>query len=362
MVYLTYNLYDQKNQPIKMNAMQTIRVSIGSATVLGLKSTVMETPPTTCYLMTNSKDKCLGNCAFCPQRRDSDPNEKEMLSRIQWPEFSWQLFQDKLINLINSNTIGKFHRICLQTLNYPHFFQDVKRIIGEIHQLVPNIPISAAIPPISENKMTLLKNIGLDTVCFALDACTPELFKQIKGKEINSPYKWDKHLHYLDSALHIFGRNRVTTHLIVGLGETEEEMILQLQNIIQKGILPGIFFFTPIKGTPMAHISRKPIIQFRHIQIARYLLLKNLENYRRFKFNAKGNLIGIVNLTQTELNALIELGEAFKTAGCSGCNRPFYTSRPGEEQDGYPRDLTKEEQERIKQELIPLIDEQRDTE
>jgi biotin synthase-related radical SAM superfamily protein len=38
-------------------------------------------------------------------------------------------------------------------------------------------------------------------------------------------------------------------------------------------------------------------------------------------------------------------GEAFCTAGCPGCNRPFYNERPGGPMYNYPRPLTPAEVE-----------------
>ena len=336
--------------------MQKIRISFGSAAILKLESALMETPPTTCYLMTASTMKCLGNCAFFFFFRDSRPEDNRNLSRIQWPEYRWNTFLNHLEKLYHSNSQLKFQRICLQALNYPHFYSDVKKIITTIHSYIPNVPISAALPPISGTQMKELKEKGLDIICFALDACNADLFHQIKGKGINGPYQWKKHLQYLETALGIFGKKKVSTHFIVGLGETEFEMIAQLLDTIQKGINPGIFFFTPVKGTPMKAIARKPIKQFRHIQIARYLLLENLDNFSTFVFDDEGKLSYIQALSETKLWKIINKEIAFYTAGCPNCNRPFYTSRPSEEQDGYPRPLTMEEKQKIYHELKSIID------
>jgi biotin synthase len=335
-----------------------IRVSIGSASVLGLQTIENQIKPTTCYLMTSSKNKCVGKCLFCPQSQTSDTEIVDQLSRIQWPEFSLNLVFRRLNKLYspekNPNQ-AKFERICIQTLNYPGFFDDIYYIISKLHQKLPNIPVSCASPPISKKQMQILDKNGLDTIAFALDACNPKLFAKIKGKAINGPYRWKSHQFCLNQAIEIFGVNHVSTHLIVGLGESEKEMIECITDIIQRGIQPGIFFFTPVKGTKLSSKSRKPILHFRHIQLTRELLLIDQKNYHRFQYDDKGKLIGIQDFTEEELNKIIHTTSAFQTAGCPGCNRPFYTSRPGEEQDGYPRPLTSQEKKRIFQELQHLI-------
>ena len=65
---------------------EKIRVSIGSATILGLTKNIMDAKPTTTYLLTYRPEKCSANCGFCPQARMSK-GRADMLSRVTWPPF-----------------------------------------------------------------------------------------------------------------------------------------------------------------------------------------------------------------------------------------------------------------------------------
>ena len=65
---------------------------------------------------------------------------------------------------------------------------------------------------------------------------------------------------------------RVTTHLIVGLGETETEMADRLASCIDRHITVGLFAFTPIKGTAWGSRTAPPIGSYRRIQVAHHLL------------------------------------------------------------------------------------------
>ncbi|WP_371803761.1 radical SAM protein [Candidatus Lokiarchaeum ossiferum] len=335
---------------------EKIRVSTGSAAVLGLKRLKMDTPPTTCYLMTYTEEYCLGKCSFCPQGHTPTLQSTEQLSRIQWPDFNWEDFIQQLKVNQSHESDNKFRRICIQVLNYKGFYDDVRSIVKIIHMHFPTLAISAAIPPVPPIKLKELKDSGLERIGIALDACYEELFDDIKGKNIHGPYSWKKHWEALSSSLKIFGLGKATTHFIVGLGETEQDMIQSIKNVVEKDILPGIFLFTPVKGTPMENAPRPLMTHFRHIQLCRYLLLNNIDNYDRFRFSNDGRLSKIKSLTKDELTHIIQLNTAFKTAGCPDCNRPYYTSRPGEEQDGYPRDLTTQECLLIYNELDSLLD------
>ncbi|MHA1476014.1 MAG: radical SAM protein, partial [Promethearchaeota archaeon] len=115
--------------------------------------------------------------------------------------------------------------------------------------------------------MEKLHKAGLERIGIALDACKPSLFAKIKGPDNQGPYSWKNHWNAMDEALSIFGNGKVTTHYIVGLGETEEEMVGSILNTIERKILPGIFLFTPVKGTPMALEKRPPMESFRRIQL-----------------------------------------------------------------------------------------------
>lgn len=334
---------------------QKIRISIGSAAVLGLAKIITDVLPTTCYLMTYTNESCRGECQFCPQGTGNNSKSAKQLSRVNWPDFNWSDFLTALINLQNSNKPNRFLRICLQTLNYPGYFEEALQIIEKINRNLPNVAISTAIPPISKSQLIKLKEAGLDRIGIALDACNPALFEKIKNPSHSGPYRWQTHRKAIDDALEVFGHHKVTTHFIVGLGETEEELIKSIAEMVSKKVQPGIFMFTPIQHTPMENHPRPPIEIFRRIQLARYLLLYKRNPVERFQFSESGALIKITAFSKEKLKGIIEKEIAFYTAGCPGCNRPYYTSKPGKEPSGFPRKLRSSEKVKIYDELKSLI-------
>ena len=162
---------------------EKIRVSIGSASVLGLDVMIKpKDPPTTCYLMTYIKGHCSANCGFCPQARSSD-SSTENLSRVNWPIFPLE----DVINKLKKLPLEKnFKRICIQTLNYPNNFHDIVDIVRQVRMEYKG-PISVAIPPMSKEQLIDLKAIGVSKVGIALDGSTPEIFDNIKGKKVDGP-------------------------------------------------------------------------------------------------------------------------------------------------------------------------------
>ena len=331
-------------------AVNKIRVSIGSASVLGLyESKRFKDIPTTCYLMTYKEGHCTANCGFCPQARESE-SSIELLSRVSWPIFSFKEFLTKLNYLPPTK---RFKRICIQTLNYLQNFQDLNEIISQIKKNC-EIPISVAIPPMSKDKLEQLKLIGVERIGIALDAATPEIFEKIKGKEAKSPYNWENHLQNLKDALDIFSEGFVTTHLIVGLGETPKEILKMISDLHELKIKVSLFAFMPIKGTKLENLPQPELLNFRKIQLGRYLLINEVRSFDDFTFNNFGDVIKF-NLNKKDLWNLINNTDAFLTSGCSGCNRPYYTSRPSGPIYNYPRNLSVNEKEEIFERLINFI-------
>jgi len=330
---------------------ENIRVSIGSASVLGLKNSIkLKDLPTTCYLMTYKKGHCTANCGFCPQAKNSD-SSTEKLSRITWPTF---LLKDVVFRLKNLPDDQQFQRVCIQTLNYPENYQDIFEIVKQIREVFKN-PISVAIPPLAKDKLENLKKIGVTRVGIALDGATPEIFNKIKGKEVKGPYIWEIHYQCLKDALDIFSKGFVSTHLIVGFGETHEEMLKRIQDLHELSITVSLFAFMPVEGTKFEKLKQPDILDFRKIQLGRYLIVNNIKSYRDFIFDDKGNLIKI-DISNKELKELVKNSTPFMTSGCPGCNRPYYTSRPSGTIYNYPRTLNKKEIEKIIELLVSLAE------
>ncbi|MHA1731070.1 MAG: radical SAM protein [Promethearchaeota archaeon] len=325
-----------------------IRVSAGSADVLGLRRIKMKAPPTTLYFMTYTKNHCRANCGFCPQARESE-SSLEHLSRVTWPAFE---FRDVLDRIVDPVSTGRVKRVCIQTVNFPGFFEDLKAIVDGILSRT-RVDISCAISPLSREQLAALRKSGVQRVGIALDACTPELFDAVKGKRSGSPYSWEGHMAAIRDALEVFGRAFVSTHFIVGLGESEVELLEQVQEVVDLGVTPSLFAFTPVKGTALAGRSQPDELKYRKAQLGRFLIVTRAKSAGDFVASPTGEVESF-GITRVDLEDIAGLGTPFQTAGCPGCNRPFYTSTPGGTMYNYPRPLTPAEKARVVEMLEPF--------
>ncbi len=317
--------------PIEL--VKNVRLSLGTAIQTGLVEGERDAFFTTAFLMTYLEGRCSANCAFCPQARDST-SSSDRLSRISWPEFDFKSFLRRVPQ------VTSLQRFCIQSLKYPEVVDDVGSIITQL-RCVCDIPLSVCIHPISKDEMAKLHGAGATSIGIAFDACTPALFNKVKGAGRGSPYRWANHMAALRSALEIFGRGNVTTHLIVGLGETEPEASEFLLDMKDAGISVGLFAFTSIRGTTMEGMSSPELPSYRRLQVLRYLLAADRIHRDQVHYSESGQLQ--LDMSRDVLKEFLSSGGAFRTSGCHGCNRPYYNERPRGIIYNYARPLNESE-------------------
>jgi hypothetical protein len=52
-----------------------------------------------------------------------------------------------------------------------------------------------------------------------------------------------------DHAVRVFGRNQVSTYLLIGLGEDPDELVAGCAALIERGVYPFVVPFRPMAGT-----------------------------------------------------------------------------------------------------------------
>jgi biotin synthase len=314
-----------------------IRASLGTAITLKLLKGKLDASPTTAYLMTYKRGKCNANCGFCPQAKKSH-GRADLLSRVSWPIFP----TSKLIKgLTDAVERGEIKRACIQALNYPEVFQHLIALVKTISKET-KVLISVSCQPLNVENIKRLAVAGVERIGIPLDAATPQLFEKIKGASAGGPYDWQSQWRLLEEAVSIFDKGRVSTHFIVGLGETEKDLVEALQKCVDMGVLPALFAFTPIAGTLLYEKTQPLIETYRRVQLARYLIMNGTARLENLRFDDDERLIDF-GISQKTLAETVQTGKPFRTSGCPNCNRPYYNEKPSGPLYNYPRDLTGEE-------------------
>ncbi|UMZ74296.1 radical SAM protein [Natranaerofaba carboxydovora] len=313
-----------------------IRISAGTAYMMGLKKIKIDETPTTGYLMLG--EGCANNCAYCAQSKDSyEGNGK--LSRVTWPKYDIE----SLIKGLKKGEEKGLKRLCIQevksTDNNSEYID-----ITELIKLVKknsNLPVSLSSTVNNLKKIEELLNLGVDKIGVSLDVCSPEKYPEYKSG------LFSKRLNFIKSAARKYP-GKISTHLIVGLGESDYELLSIAKDLVNSNVNIALFAFTPLQGTRLSHKSPPTLERYRKIQAVTYLLKNKLIKFDKLLFDDKGKLVGI-DISSNKLIDVLSSGQAFITMGCSNCNRPFYNEKPHDTPFNYPRNLSKvEKSEAIK--------------
>ncbi|WOL40471.1 radical SAM protein [Pyramidobacter sp. YE332] len=306
-----------------------IRLSIGTAAALGLARLKSDALPTTAYLM-DTGGRCAHNCAFCAQAREAETGE-DHLSRVIWPVYD---LGDVLSGLITAARGGTIRRACIQVTLNAGSFERTLVILKAVTNAV-SLPVSVSTNITSASQVDRLMGSGAARVSIALDAATQSLHDQVKGTG------YARKVQLLTECARRYP-GRITTHFIVGLGESEEDVIAAIQNMHDLNVTVGLFAFTPLRGTRMAKCPPPEAGRYRRVQLANWLIKTKRRRVSDMSFS-NGRLSGIDGDIK-ELLSVLSSGEAFETAGCRDCNRPYYNENPGHGvMYNYPRPLKNSE-------------------
>jgi biotin synthase len=289
---------------------------------------------------------CYGNCAFCSQAIDHQ--QKDFLSRIIWPLFDL----DEVISALSKNlSQSKIKRICIQAqINH----ETPEKIVTLVKALrsVTTLPISLSWRPKSVEEVDHLFEIGVSRIGISVDLATPTLFDEIKGSIRGININYESVVSMINLIKNRHGSNKITTHLIIGLGETPQEVVSFLQEMYSNSIKVALFAFTPLRGTVLQDLPRPDIVKYRLIQLTNFLLKSKPDLEILFSDDQRITKI----IIPSKFKEIIQTGKPFLTSGCTSCNRPYYNEKPSDKElYNYPRPLLKEESENIVQQIESFI-------
>ncbi|MBN1297128.1 radical SAM protein [bacterium] len=334
---------------------ETIRTSTAAALTLGLKrGRFYRNARLGCInVLLTYPDGCRANCAYCGlARQRSGRDASKSFIRVDWPVVR----TDVLIDAMNGK-IDRLRRICISMITHDRAADDTLALTRILKESV-NLPISLLITPtqVDRHMLALFHEAGADRIGIAVDAATPEIFDRYRGGMVHGPHRWDRYWECFDDAVTEFGRGFVGSHLIVGLGETEKDMVSAFWKTCQAGGVTHLFSFYPEPGSFLHHQPPPPLASYRRMQLARYLIDTGVVTNTDCVFDSSGTLRAF-SKPGLNLDRLIESGRPFETSGCPGndgevaCNRPFANSEPGPDVRNLPYRATNDDIDRIRMSL-----------
>lgn len=327
----------------QMRSPDYVQMSTAAAITLGLQQGRMyRCSCTRCLnLLLTYPEGCRANCAYCGLARhreaERDYADRNFI-RVDWPAVPMDVIVDKVAADGGSSP---FHRMCISMITHPRSDDDTVAVLRKwTERIDPDaIPVSILSNPTTMQRadVRLLKDLGADIFTVALDAATPAIFDRTRGKGVQSPHKWSKYWQVLLDARDIFGQEKFGVHIIVGMGETEHDVLQLVQKIVDLGGHNHMFCFFPESGSLMDHLPATPRDQWRRVQLGRYLIDYCDTRVDHMKFDGRGRVVDF-GLPAGELDPIIDSGLPFRTSGCPGkvqedisaCDRPYGDSPPSD--------------------------------
>jgi radical SAM protein (TIGR04043 family) len=130
------------------------------------------------------------------------------------------------------------------------------KAIEEVRR-VSNIPIAAQIcPPDNFNWIKYLQEEGLNTISFNLEIYDEERRREICPGKSTIPR--ERYFEAMEYAVELFGRNQVSSWLIIGL-EPVESTLAGVEAIAAVGAIPFVSVFRPLTGTELENRLPPPV-------------------------------------------------------------------------------------------------------
>jgi biotin synthase-related radical SAM superfamily protein len=305
-------------------------------------------------LLVHYPEGCSANCAYCglAKSRAGTYGEKSFI-HVDWPLFK----MDEVVDAINCAP-DYVKRTCISMITNgkcrSHTIEMAGRLIRETSLLL-SVLISPTI--LARDHLVRFKESGVDKIGVAIDLATPELFDKYRGKGVSGPHKWDTYWEILEVALDIFGHPHVGAHLMVGMGETEAQLVALMDKLCRMGIPSHLFSFFAEEGSRLAHRPQPSWPAYLRVQLARYLIEEGLGRYPDMAFDEHGCIIDF-GVPRDRVEGAIRSGVPFMTTGCLGsdgqvaCNRPFGNCLPDVKQWNYPYPPNREEVDLIQENLF----------
>ena len=122
------------------------------------------------------------------------------------------------------------------------------RSVRAVLEAVPGLPIQVQCePPGDLAWISALRDAGATAIGIHVESLDEEVRRRwMPGKSSVSMAEYEA---AWDEAVRVFGRNRVSTYLLVGLGEDPDELIEGAGRLIERGVYPFVVPFRPMSGT-----------------------------------------------------------------------------------------------------------------
>ncbi len=218
-----------KSSPLKVIRCCTgvVVIKDGKPIVTGQLEPALSHCPEQAYLTISGR--CIYDCKFCPvPKLDGD---------VKVP--------DKILHLVDeAKRTGQLRAISL-TSGVEKSPEDEVRKTVEIIKILRacyDVPIGVSVYP-TDTSSKELKEAGATEIKYNVETMDPQIFaKYCPGLSL------DYVLDSLEKAVEVFGKNKVSSNFILGLGESDECVLAGVTRLAEMGVIPNL---RPVSPHPL---------------------------------------------------------------------------------------------------------------
>ncbi len=218
---------DRATGPVTATSPDYVRISMASAIALRVRSGRFSRDFEFggINLLLSYDDGCMSDCGYCGLARSS-PARREVRSfiRVEWPLVNTDDVVERLVRYEPA-----LARICISMVTHRYAYRDTCEIARRIAAR-SRVPISVLVAPAALNRQRLedLKSIGVDMIGIGLDAVTEELFADIRTHVPAGGLRWQRYWEHTGRRPGGLRPWKVNAHIVVGLGETDADLLALL--------------------------------------------------------------------------------------------------------------------------------------
>lgn len=174
----------------------------------------------------NLGQECIYDCAFCTSPRLGRDATKD-------------LDPDRVVELIlEADRKGGMKAVAFTSAVVGSIQMTVDRmvyIVGKVRKALPDMPIGVEPYVESFENIDRLKEAGADEIKINIESFDPRIIARVCPK-----LELERQLELLRYAVRVFGRGKVTSNIIIGLGETDRNVLEGVQTLAGMGVVPTI--------------------------------------------------------------------------------------------------------------------------
>jgi biotin synthase-related radical SAM superfamily protein len=192
-------------------------------------------------------ERCVFDCKFCPV-----------------PKLQGSIKDNKKVHqmIAGAYLSGSLNAISLTSGVAVSPEEEVKRMVGIVKELSReyDLPIGVSVYPTLDSSQELYA-AGASEVKYNVETMDPEIFPKVCPD-----LSLENVIDSLENAVDIFGRNKVSSNFIIGLGESDDTVRNGVKQLTERDIIP---ILRPISQHPL----RKDVIDVRRPDAERLLRL-----------------------------------------------------------------------------------------